>query len=87
VRFDFEYRQRPVSVAIEGDRELVLFLNGVERKRRARDGALCVYVWTNVELEWEEHHLIEARWWPEEGRVRITVNGSPVLDKRLQRSS
>jgi hypothetical protein len=37
-------------------------------------------VWTNIELHWEEHHYIEARWWPETHRVHFTVNGSTLLD-------
>jgi hypothetical protein len=78
-RFDLDYRGRTLAVVIDRD-DLVLSLNGVERKRRSRGDGSCVYVWTNVELEWEEHHYIEARWWPAHGRVRVTVNGSELLD-------
>jgi hypothetical protein len=78
-RVALDYRGRQLVLAIEGD-DLVLSLNGVERKRRSRGDGSCVYVWTNVELEWEEHHYIEARWWPAHGRVRVTVNGSELLD-------
>jgi len=74
------YRDRLVVVEVVGGRELVLRLDGVERKRRDRAGVECVYVWTNVELHWEEHHFIEARWWPASGRVHITVNGKTLLD-------
>ena len=38
------------------------------------------YVWTNVELEWEEHHYIEARYWASSDRLRVTVNGDAVFD-------
>ena len=82
-RFELDYRNKRIGVAIEHDRELVMCLNGVERKRRTRDGASCLYVWTNVELEWEEHHFIEARWWPDSGRLRITANGSALLDTAI----
>jgi hypothetical protein len=78
-RFPFDYRGRAFALEIDG-RDLVLYLNGVERKRRSRDGVECVYVWTNVELEWEEHHFIEARWWPGRGRLVVTSNGAPLLD-------
>ena len=83
-RLDFDYRNHRVTVAVEADGDLVLYLNGVERKRRSRVGVVCVYVWTNVELEWEEHHFIEARWWPTEGRVVVTVNGSPLIDRAIE---
>ena len=77
--FPFDYRGRAFALEIDG-RDLVLYLNGVERKRRSRDGVECVYVWTNVELEWEEHHFIEARWWPGRARLVVTSNGAPLLD-------
>jgi hypothetical protein len=79
-RFELIYRDRPVVVEVVDDRELVLRLDGVERKRRDRVGVDCVYVWTNVELHWEEHHFIEARWWPATGRVHVTVNGKTLVD-------
>ena len=63
--FQLNYRNRPVELEIVGDSELVLRLDGIVRKRRHREGVSCVYVWTNIELHWEEHHFIEARWWPE----------------------
>ena len=78
-RYRLNYRDRPVELEIDGD-ELVLRLDGVERKRRHREGVSCVYVWTNIELHWEEHHFIEGRWWPASGRVLLTVNGSTLID-------
>ena len=74
------YRNRPVELEIVDDNELLLRLDGVVRKRRHREGTHCVYVWTNIELHWEEHHYIEARWWPETRRVHLTVNGNTLLD-------
>jgi hypothetical protein len=79
-RYRLNYRDRPVELEIDGD-ELVLRLDGVERKRRHREGVSCVYVWTNIELHWEEHHFIEGRWWPASGRVLLTVNGSTLIDE------
>jgi len=75
------YRDRPVELEVVGDSELVLRLDGVERKRRHRAGISCVYVWTNIELHWEEHHFIEGRWWPDGGRVLLTVNGTTLVDE------
>jgi hypothetical protein len=78
--YHLDYRNRPIDLAIVNDDELVLSLDGVMRKRRSRAGVSCVYVWTNIELHWEEHHFIEARWWPATGRVELTVNGKMLLE-------
>ena len=80
LRHQMRYRDHTLELAIEGD-ELVLRLDGVVRKRRTRDGADCVYVWTNVELHWEEHHFIEARWWPDSDRLLLTANGATLLER------
>jgi hypothetical protein len=85
--FQLNYRNRPVELEIIGDSELVLRLDGIVRKRRRREGVSCVYVWTNIELHWEEHHFIEARWWPETERVHLTVNGATLLDVTLPAES
>ena len=79
-RHQLKYHNHAIEIGVEDDAELVLRLDGVERKRRHRDGVDCVYVWTNVELNWEEHHFIEARWWPDSGRLRITANGAPLIE-------
>jgi len=78
--FLINYRERPIEVEIVDDSELILRLDGIPRKRRSRAGVSCVYVWTNVELHWEEHHFIEARWWPDSGRLNVTANGAPLLE-------
>jgi hypothetical protein len=82
-RYRLSYRDRPVELEIDGE-ELVLRLDGIERKRRHREGVSCVYVWTNVELHWEEHHLIEGRWWPASGRVLLSVAGVTLIDETAQ---
>ena len=38
---------------------------------------------TNVELEWEEHHYVEARYWASSGEVSVTVNGNVLLTQVL----
>jgi hypothetical protein len=79
--YRLSYRGRPVELEVIGDDELVLRLDGIARKRSHREGGSCVYVWTNVELHWEEHHFIEARWWPDSGRIHLTVNGATLIDE------
>jgi len=74
-----DYGTHRLALDVEDD-ALALSLDGVVRKRRRADGDACVYVWTNVELDWEEHHFIEARWWPATGRVWLTSNGTTLVD-------
>jgi len=79
-RITLDYHDHRIDLAIVDGRELVLSLDGIARKRRRRDDGDCVYVWTNVELHWEEHHYIEGRWWPASGRVLLTSNGATLVD-------
>ncbi len=81
--FRFDYRDHTFEFEITRD-ELVLSLDGVPRKRRSRDVGECLYVWTNVELHWEEHHYIEGRWWPQTGRLVVTANRQVIHDVVVQ---
>jgi hypothetical protein len=82
---DVDYRGHRITLEIHGGHALVLALDGVTRKRRCGDESIdCVYVWTNVELHWEEHHFIEGRWWPATGRLRLTANGAPLHDALIR---
>jgi len=72
---------------VEPGRRIALLFNGVERKERLYAGREPLYVWTNVELEWEEHHYIEARYWPSTGELRATVNGDPLASWQLPAST
>jgi hypothetical protein len=69
----------PASNASLGAIEL--YLDNCLRKRRERGTKEPQYVWTNVELEWEEHHYIEARYWASSGVVQVTVNGEKLIDQ------
>ena len=79
----FTHRHKDLQVRIDDDGGLELYLDGCLRKRREPGEAQPRYVWTNVELEWEEHHYVEARYWADQGRLQVTVNGRPVLDREL----
>jgi len=79
----FEHRQRPLEIRIDEQGALELYLDRCLRKRRERGDREPQYVWTNVELEWEEHHYIEARYWASEGRLLVTANGDPLLERTL----
>lgn len=75
---EFSHRSRPLVLEVSPGQRLALYYQGVLRKERQFAGREPLYVWTNVELEWEEHHYIEARYWPSTGAVNVTVNGEPL---------
>lgn len=79
-QFDFRHRHKAYFVRITDDDTVELYVDGCLRKDRPKTGREPQYVWTNVELEWEEHHYIEARYWASSDRLRVTVNGDPVFD-------
>jgi len=86
-RIPFEHRKRPFEVRVETDGALELYLDRCLRKRCEWTGTEPQYVWTNVELEWEEHHYVEARYWASERRLEVTVNGAPLLETVLTAQS
>ena len=80
---ELQHRHKHFELRITDDGALELHLDGCLRKRRERGDKEPQYVWTNVELEWEEHHYIEARYWASAGRLQVTINGDPVFDERV----
>ena len=80
---EFEHRDKRFEVRVTGDGGLELYLDNCLRKRREPGPREPRYVWTNVELEWEEHHYIEVRFWQSERRLRVDVNRSPLLERQL----
>lgn len=79
----FRHRHKDFELHLTDDGAIELYLDGCLRKRRDGGGNEPQYVWTNVELEWEEHHYIEARYWASEARLQVTVNREVVLDQVL----
>ena len=75
----FSHRHKDFEIALSDEGTLELDLDGCLRKKRERGAKEPQYVWTNVELEWEEHHYIEARYWASVDDLQITVNGAPLL--------
>lgn len=78
-RFDLAYRRKSVRVRITDDEALELWLDGCLRKRCDPSPRDPLYVWTNVELDWEEHHYIEARYHRRSGALEVAVNGACIL--------
>ncbi len=74
------HRHKDYDVFVRDDGALELYVDRCLRKRRQQGDREPQYVWTNIELEWEEHHYIEARYWRSDGRLRVTVNGDAAFD-------
>ena len=70
---------KSVRLAVTGDGGFELWLDGCLRKRCEPSSREPLYVWTNVELHWEEHRYVEARYWRSEDRVEATINGEPAV--------
>ena len=79
----FAHRHKTFELRIDEDGAVELYLDNCLRKRRDRGEREPQYVWTNVELEWEEHHYVEARYWASTGKLQVTVNGDVLLEKQL----
>ena len=82
ISVDLPVGHKTVRVAVTADGGLELWLNGCLRKRREPSERDPLYVWTNVELFWEEHRYVEARYFRREaGRLEVAVNGDTVYEK------
>jgi hypothetical protein len=84
IDYDFDYRGRHFVLRVRSGAYVGLFFNGVPRKERVYAGREPLYLWTNVELEWEEHHYIEARYWPSTGVLQATVNGEALAQWQVE---
>lgn len=85
--YGFDHRGREFVLRVRPGQYVGLFFNGVPRKERVYAGREPLYLWTNVELEWEEHHYIEARYWPSTGALEATVNGDPLAQWQVPESA
>ena len=79
---------RVVSSRCSPGSNIELFVDDCLRKQRRGAADDTLYVWTNLELEWEEHRWLEARLVPEAGdhggaQLLVTVNGEPWLRAQL----
>ena len=77
----FQHRHKTFEIKITHEQALELYLDNCLRKRREQGEKEPQYVWTNVELEWEEHHYVEARYWASSSRLEVTVNGELLLEQ------
>jgi hypothetical protein len=79
----FDHRHKSFEFKLTDDGAVELYLDNCLRKRRERSAREPQYVWTNVELEWEEHHYIEIRYWASSGQLLITVNGDVLIEREI----
>ena len=82
-RFDIPHRHKSFALVVTDDGALELWLDGCLRKRRAASGRDPLYVWTNIELDWEEHHYVEARYYQHRTELKVTINGAPILEETV----
>ncbi len=71
----FPLGQHTVELTEDADGGLALWLDGCLRKRRHPGTDGTVYLWTNVELPFEDHHLVEVRRAGEPLILEVRVNG------------
>lgn len=79
----FFHRHKPVRIVVTNDGTLELYVDDCLRKDRPLGQREPQYVWTNIELEWEEHHYVEVRYWPGTARLQVTINREVVIDQTL----
>ena len=80
---DLPVGHKAVRVTVTPDGGLELWLDGCLRKRREPTDRDPLYVWTNVELYWEEHRYVEARYYRRApDRLEVAVNGDTIYEER-----
>ena len=78
--FDLEHKQFVIRVD-ESD-ALELYVDNCLRKRDDSSDSVG-YVWTNIELNWEEHRYVEARLTRTSRTLHVTVNRETVFKELL----
>ena len=82
-QISFDHRLKSFELILTDEGAIELYLDNCLRKRRNPGPREPQYVWTNVELEWEEHHYIEARYWASSRILKVTVNGDSLIEQVL----
>ncbi len=81
--FHVELEHKSFELVVTENDDLELYVDNCLRKRCTAASAPVLYVWTNVELHWEEHRFVEARFDRTSRRLRVTVNRQDVLDANV----
>lgn len=82
-RIDLPLGHKSFSLVLKANDDLELYVDNCLRKRDSAVGSQVRYVWTNVELHWEEHRFVEARFDRRDRRLHVTVNREEVLSQRF----
>ena len=77
-RIETTYHGRRIVCEVNEKGELDLWLAGSLRKRRSISAEGRAYVWTNVELDWEMHHLIEGKFDRDADGLSLYIRGDLV---------
>lgn len=78
--FDLEHKQ--FVIRVDESNALELYVDNCLRKRDNSEKPVA-YVWTNIELNWEEHRYVEARLTRKSRALHVTVNREPVFSRIL----
>ena len=79
-KFDLEHKQ--FVIRVDETDALELYVDNCLRKRDSSSDQVG-YVWTNIELNWEEHRYVEARLTRASRALHVTVNRETVFDESL----
>lgn len=81
--FRLPVEHKDFDVVVTQDQCLELYVDGCLRKRCSPiEETDLLYVWTNIELLWEEHKYIEARYSIDTKLLHVTVNRESVLNAK-----
>lgn len=83
-RIELPLEHKTFILVVRENDDLELYVDNCLRKRDSAGGSRVVYVWTNVEMHWEEHRFVEARFDRRSRQLHVTVNREEVLSKDLR---
>ena len=82
ISYIFDLDHKEFVIKITSDKHLQLFVDGCLRKYDDSAGPV-LYVWTNVEMLWEEHRYVEARYNRVSDLLKVTVNREEVTHREV----
>lgn len=80
LQFDLEHKQ--FVLRVDETNALELYVDNCLRKRDDSSDPVG-YVWTNIELNWEEHRYVEARLSRSSRTLHVTINRETVFKELL----
>ena len=82
-RIELTLGHKSFFLVLKENDDLELYVDNCLRKRDRAEGSQVLYVWTNVELYWEEHRFVEARFDRKERELCVTVNREEILSQKF----